>query len=115
MSSIMGPSLGSELPKTILPMEAAMVLRYMDLVELSWTILLELMLEILGVILPTAAMLVEVPQPSHVGSCILVWITMLAKPWGRVEGYTTANALVGGNVSTVGAPGGQIGSWVGTM
>ena len=46
---------------TILPMEAAMVLRYTDPVELSQTILLALMLEILGVILPTAATSVEVP------------------------------------------------------
>ena len=46
---------------TILLMEAAMVSMYMDLVELSQTILLVLMLEILGVILPTAATLVEVP------------------------------------------------------
>ena len=36
---------------TILPMEAAMVSRYTDLVELSQTILLALMLEILSVIL----------------------------------------------------------------
>ena len=43
-----------------------MVSRYTDPVELSWTILLVLMLEILSVILPTAAMSVEVPQPSHV-------------------------------------------------
>ena len=55
----MGPSLGSELPKTILPMEAAMVLRYMEPVELSQMILLVLMLEILNVILPTADMLVR--------------------------------------------------------
>ena len=46
---------------TILPMEAAMVSRYMDLKELSQTILLVLMLEILGIILPTAATSVEVP------------------------------------------------------
>ena len=39
---------------------------------------------------------------------------MLAKPWGGVEGHTTANALVGGNVGTVGAPGEQIGGQVGT-
>ena len=95
-------------------MEAAMVSRYTDLLELSRTILLVLMLEILGVILPTAAMSVEVPQPSCVGSYILGQIVMLAKPRGRVEGRTTTNALVGGNVSTVGVPGEWIGSWVGT-
>ena len=80
---------------TILLMEAAMVSRYTDMVELSQTILLVLMLEILSVILPTAAILVEVPRPSRAGSCILMQIMMLAKPWGGVEGHTTANALVG--------------------
>ena len=97
----------------ILPMEAAMVSRYMDLVELSWTILLVLMLEILGVILPTAAMSVEVPQPSHAGSGILMWVVMSAIFWGGVKGCSTTNALVGGNVGTVGTPGGQIGGHVG--
>ena len=57
-SLIVGPadkaSVSSPL-STILPMEAAMVLRYMGLVELSQMILLALMLEILCVILPTAA------------------------------------------------------------
>ena len=91
-----------------------MVSRYMDPVELSQTILLVLMLEILCVILPTAATSVEVPRPSHVGSSILVQVVMLAKPWGGVEGHTTTNTLVGGNVSTLGAPGEQIGGWVGT-
>ena len=61
MSSITGLSLASKLLKTILLMEAAMVSRYTDLVESSWTILLALMLEILGVILPTAATSVEAP------------------------------------------------------
>ena len=46
---------------TILPMEAAMVSRYTDPVEMSQTILLALMLEILGIILPTAVTSVEVP------------------------------------------------------
>ena len=64
----------------ILPMEAAMVSRYMDLVELSWTILLVLMLEILSVILPTADTSVEVPWPSCVGSGILMQVAMLANP-----------------------------------
>ena len=116
-SLIVGPankaSVSSPL-STILPMEAAMVSRYTDLVELSRTILLALMLEILCVILPTAATSVEVPHPSRAGSSILVQVAMLAKPQGRVEGCTAANTLVGGNVGTVGAPGEQIGSQVGT-
>ena len=104
----------SGLLSTILLMEAAMVLRYMDPVELSQTILLMLMLEILGVILPTAATWVEVPRPSRAGSGIPMQVMMLAKPLGGVEGCTTTNTLVGGNVSTVGAPGEQIGGQVGT-
>ena len=90
-------------------MEAVIVERYTDLVELSHTILLVLMLETLGVILLIAAKSVEIPQPSHVGSGILVPVMMSVKPWGRVEGCTTPNALVDGNISTVGAPGEQIG------
>ena len=72
MSSIAGPSLGSEPPRMILPMEAAMVLRYMDPVELSQTILLALMLEILSVIPSTANTSVGVLLPSCVGSGILM-------------------------------------------
>ena len=115
MSSIAGSSLGSELPRTILPMEAAMVSRYMHPVELSWTILLALMLEILGVILSTADTSVGVLLPSHVGSGILVWVAVLIKPQGRVEGHTTTNALVDGNVGTVDAPGKPIGGQLGAM
>ena len=97
MSSIVGPSLDSILPKTILPMEVVMVSRYMDPVELSRTTLLALMLETLGIIPSTAATSVEAPQSS----------------WCRVIGCTTANALVGGNVGTAGIAGGQVGCWVG--
>ena len=116
MSPIAGPSLDSKPPRTILPMEAAMVSRYMDPVELSRTILLALMLEILGIIPPTANMSVEILWPGHVGSGILGWVMVSRKkPWGRVEGWTTANALVGGNVGTVGAPGRWIGGHIGAM
>ena len=45
MSSITGPSLGSELPRTILPMEVIMVSRYTSPVVSSFTTQLELMLE----------------------------------------------------------------------
>ena len=113
MSSIAGPSLGSKLPRMILPMEVAMVSRYMHLVELSQTILLALMLEILGVILSTADTSVGVLLPSRAGSGMLVQVTVWIKPWGRVEGCTTANALVDGNVDTVEAPGKLIGSRLG--
>ena len=48
MSSIVGPSLGSEPPRTILPMEVIMVSRYTSPVVLSFTTRLELTLERLG-------------------------------------------------------------------
>ena len=86
-----------------------MELRYTDLVELSQTILLVLMLEILDVIPSTADTSVWVLLPSHVGSRVLVWVAVLIKPLGGVEGCTTANALVDGNVDTVEAPGKPIG------
>ena len=97
MSSIVGPSLDSVLPKTILPMEVVMVSRYTDPVESSWTTLLALMLETLGIIPSTAATSVEAPQSS----------------WGGVIGRTTTNTLVGGNVRTAGTAGEQVGCWVG--
>ena len=90
-------------------MEVAMVSRYMHPVELSQTILLVLMLEILGVILSTADTSVGVLLPSCAGSIILVQVAVLIKPWGGVEGCTTTNALVDGNVGTVEAPGKLIG------
>ena len=90
-------------------MEAAMVSRYMHLVELSQTILLVLMLEILGVIHSTADTSVGVFLPSCVGSGILVRVTVSIKPAGGVEGHTTTNALEDGNVGTVEAPGKPIG------
>ena len=97
MSSIVGPSLDSVLPKTILPMEAAMVSRYTDPVESSQTTLLALTLETLSIIPSTAATSVEAPRSS----------------WGRVIGHTTTNALVGGNVGTAGTTGGWVGCRVG--
>ena len=109
MSSIAGPSLGSEPPRMILPMEAAMVLRYTDPVELSRTIPLVLMLEILSVIPSTSDTSVGVLLPSCAGSGILVQVAVSIKPQGGVEGCTTTNALVDGNVNTVEAPGKPIG------
>ena len=85
-------------------MEAAIVSRYTDPVELSQKILLALMLEFLDVIPSTANTSVEVPLLGHAGSGILVQVAVSAKPQGRVEGCTIANALVDGNVGTVGRP-----------
>ena len=53
-SSIVGPTddmSGSGLLSTTLPMEVVMVSRYTNLVVLSWTTLLELMLDIPGVVI----------------------------------------------------------------
>ena len=114
-SSIVGPTdkaSASGLLSTILPMEAVMVLRYRDPVEASHTTLLVLILEILGGIILTAAMTVEAPQPSCVGSGILQQVMTPTKPWGRGEGYTTASALVGGEVGSVGVWDKQIGGRV---
>ena len=86
-----------------------MVLRYTDPVELSRTILLALMLEILDIIPSAANTSVEVLLLGHAGSGVLVRVAVLAKPQGRVEGHTIINALVDGNVGTVGDPGKQIG------
>ena len=96
-------------------MEVAMVSRYMDPVELSWTILLTLMLEILGVILSTADMSVEVLSSDCASSSILVRVMVLAKPRGRVEGHPTASTLVSGNVGMVRAPSKWVDGQVGVM
>ena len=62
-SSIVGPSLDSVLPRTILPMDVITVSRYTDPVESSLTILLALILEILDVKCPVrrAHLLVYAP------------------------------------------------------
>ena len=73
------------------------------------------MLEILGVILPTADTSVGVLLPSCVGSSIVVQVVVSIKPWGGVEGRTTANALVDGNVGTMEAPGKPIGGQLWAM
>ena len=84
-------------------MEVARVSRYTHQVELSQTILLALMLEILGVILSIADISVGVLLLSHAGSSVPMQVAVLIKPWGGVEGHTTINAWVDGHVGTVGA------------
>ena len=85
MSSIVGPSLVSVLPMTILPMDVAIISRYTDLVELSQMILLVLILEILNVPLPMADTSVGVFPPGRAGPgvCILVVVSM--KIWVSAE------------------------------
>ena len=80
----------------------------MDPVELSQTILLALILEILDVILSTADTSVGVLPSDCAGSGIFVLVAVLGKPWVGVEGHPTASVLVGGNMGMVGAPGKQV-------
>ena len=114
MSSIVGPSLDSMLPMTILPLDAAIVSRYTDPVESSRTILLVLILEILYVILPTADTSVGVLPSGHVGSDIFVLVAVSMKPLVSLEDHFTASVLVSGNAGMEGAPGKQVGSQVET-
>ena len=82
-SSIVGPSLDSVLPITILSMDAAMILRYMALVKSSQMILPAFILETLDVILPTADTSVEVLPSGHMGSNVSVLTMVLTKLWGQ--------------------------------
>ena len=89
---------------TILPMDAAIVSRYMDLVESSQMILLALILEILDVILPTADMSVGVFPPGHAGPDVFVLVVVLMKSWVGAEDRPTTSVLVGGNAGMEGVP-----------
>ena len=89
----------------ILPMDAAMVSRYIAPVELSRTILLVLILEIPDVILPTADMSVGVLSSGRAGSSIFVLVMVSMKPWVSVKGCLTTSVLVDGNAGMEGAPG----------
>ena len=97
MSSIVGPSLGSELPRTILPMEVIMVSRYTSPMVSSFTTRLELMLKRPGLdtismdIVPTG-----VSRSTSTSSGVLKQATTLAKPRGSVGGLTNASVLAGG-------------------
>ena len=104
MSSIVGPSLVSVLPMTILSMGVAIVSRYTDLVELSQMILLALILENLDVILPTADTSVGVFPPGHVGPDVFVLVVVLTKTRVSAEDCPTATVLVGGNTGMEGVP-----------
>ena len=90
-----------------------MVSRYTDLVVSSWTILLELTLEIPGaVISPMDITSTDVSWLTGMGSGIAKQATTPAKPQGRVDGHTSVNALVGGgDAGGVGA----LGGWTGDL
>ena len=108
MSPIVGPSLVSVLPMTILPMDADIVSRYTYLVESSQTILLVLILEILDVPLPMADTSVGVFPPGHVVPGVCILIVVLMKIWVGVEDRSTADMLVGGNAGMDRAPGKRV-------
>ena len=96
MSSIAGPSLGSELPRTILPMEVIMVSRYTSPVVSSFTTQLEVTLERPGLntitmdIVPTG-----ISQSTSISSGVLKQATTPSKPRGSVGGLTNASVLAG--------------------
>ena len=105
ISSIIGPSLYSVLPRTILPMDTAMVSRYTDPVESSRTIPM-------GAYTgnPQCHSLISWhisrgPSIWSCGSGIFVLVTVSVKPQVSVEGHLTASILVGGDTGMVGAPG----------
>ena len=83
---------------TILSMDAAIVSRYTDLVELSRTILLVLILKILDVILPTADTSVGVFPPGRAGPDVFVLVVVLM----------IASVLVGRNAGMEGVPDKQV-------
>ena len=87
-----------------------MVSGYMGPVESSQTILLELILEILNVILPTADTSVGVLPSGRVGSGVFVLVTVSTKPQVGAEDCLTASVLVGRNAGMEGAPGKRVDS-----
>ena len=89
---------------TILFMDAAIVSRYMDLVELSQTILLALILEILDVNFPTADTSVGVFTSGRAGLDVFVLVVVSMKTWVGAEDHPTTSVLVGGNAGMEGAP-----------
>ena len=105
---MVGFSLDSVLPITILPMAAAMISRYTAPVELSRMILPASILETLDVILPTADTSAEVLPSGRVGSDVSILTMVLTKLWVGVVGCLTASALVGGNGGIEGAPGERV-------
>ena len=89
---------------TILPMDAAIVSRYTDLVESSQMILLVLILEILDVILPTADTSVGFFPSGRAGSDVFILVVVSTKTWVGAEDCLTTSVLVGRNAGMEGAP-----------
>ena len=96
MSSISGPSLGSKLPRTILPMEVVTVSRYTSPVVLSFTTRLELTLERPGLdTIPMDIVPTGISWSTSTSSRVLKQVTTPAKPRGGVCGLTNASVLAG--------------------
>ena len=112
MSSIVGPSLGSVLPMTIYPMEAAMTSRYTAPVESSQTIRLAFRLETLEVIFPTVATSVEVFLSGCVGSDVSILTAVSMRLWVGVVDCLTASTLVSGTAGREGVPSEWLDDWL---
>ena len=96
MSSIAGPSLSSEPPRTILPMEVIMVSRYTSPMVSSFTTQLELTLERLGLnTIPMDIVPTGISQSTSTSSRVFKQVTTPAKPQGSVGGLTNISVLAG--------------------
>ena len=97
MSSIVGPSLDSVLPMTILPMDVIMVSRYTSPVSSSFTTWLEETLDMPGFdTIPRVITLTGMFRSTSTSSGVLKQAATPAKPQGGVGGLTNANALASG-------------------
>ena len=108
MSSIVGPSLDSVLPKTILPMEVITVSRYTSPVVSSFTTQLELMLKRPGFdTIPMDIGPTGIPWSTSTSYGLFKQATTPAKLWGSVGSLTSANILASrGDLGGDGAFGG---------
>ena len=96
MSSITGPSLGSELPRMILPVEVVTVSRYTSPMVLSFTTQLELTLKRPGLnTIPTDIVPTGISRSTSSSSGVLKQAVTPVKPWGSVGSLTNASALAG--------------------
>ena len=97
MSSMMGPSFESDLPRTTLPMEVVMVSMYTSPVVSSLTTQLELTLEMLGVVTsPMDIVPTGISQPISTTSGVSGRPLLQQSLGGGVGGHLNANALAGG-------------------
>ena len=94
---MVGPSLDSVLPRTILPMDVVMVSRYTSPIVLSFTTWLELTLERPGFdTIPMDIVPTGISQSTSTSSGVLKQVTTPVKPRGSVGGLTNTSVLAGG-------------------